>query len=68
MLRMLNNSRPIPVFDNLTQTNHQIQKPVSQIFELIKETRHIDPLKEIIIKDNNRVNSVKSITDFFKKK
>lgn len=46
--------------------DHQIRKPVSQIFELIKETKGIDPLKKIIIKDNNRINKVRSITDFFK--
>jgi len=48
--------------------DHQIMKPVSQIFELIKETKGVDPLKKILIKDNNRINKVKSITDFFKRK
>jgi DNA polymerase delta subunit 1 len=48
--------------------DHQIRKPVSQIFELIKETKDNDPLKQILISDNNRVNKVRSITDFFKKK
>jgi DNA polymerase elongation subunit (family B) len=46
--------------------DHQIRKPVSQIFELIKETKNVDPLKQILIKDNNRINKVKNITDFFK--
>ena len=46
--------------------DHQIRKPVSQIFELIKETRNTDPLKKILIKDNNRINKVRNITDFFK--
>jgi len=46
--------------------DHQIRKPVSQIFELIKETKNKDPLKQILIKDNNRINKVRSITDFFK--
>ena len=46
--------------------DHQIRKPVSQIFELIKETRNVDPLKKILIKDNNRINKVRNITDFFK--
>lgn len=48
--------------------DHQIRKPVSQIFELIKETKDNDPLKQILISDNNRVNKARSITDFFKKK
>ena len=48
--------------------DHQIRKPVSQIFELIKETKNNDPLKKILIKDNNRINKVKSIDEFFKKK
>ena len=46
--------------------DHQIRKPVSQIFELIKETKGVDPLKQIIIKDNNRKNGIRNITDFFK--
>jgi len=46
--------------------DHQIRKPVSQIFELIKETKGVDPLKKIIIRDNNRINRVRNITDFFK--
>ena len=46
--------------------DHQIQNPVSQIFELIKETKNVDLLKKILIKDNNRIHKVQSITDFFK--
>jgi DNA polymerase elongation subunit (family B) len=46
--------------------DHQIKKPVSQIFELIKETKNNDPLNKILIIDNNRINKVRSITDFFK--
>ena len=46
--------------------DHQIRKPVSQIFELIKETKNNDPLKQILINDNNRINKVRNITDFFK--
>lgn len=46
--------------------DHQIRNPVSQIFELIKETKNVDPLKQIIIKDNNRKNGIRNITDFFK--
>jgi hypothetical protein len=46
--------------------DHQIKNPVSQIFELIKETKNNDPLKKILITDNNRINKVRNITDFFK--
>ena len=46
--------------------DHQIKKPVSQIFELIKETKNNDPLNKILITDNNRINKVRNITDFFK--
>jgi len=46
--------------------DHQIVNPVSQIFELIKETKGVDPLKNIIIKDNNKKNGIRNITDFFK--
>lgn len=46
--------------------DHQIRKPVSQIFELIKETKGVDPLKQILIDDNNRINGLRSINNFFK--
>ena len=45
--------------------DHQIKNPVSQIFELFEETKKVDPLKDIIIKDNNRKNGMKNIRDFF---
>jgi len=47
--------------------DHQIRKPVSQIFELIKETKGVDPLKQILIKDDNRIKGIRNITDFFKR-
>ena len=47
--------------------DHQIRKPVSQIFELINETKGVDPLKQIIILDDNRIRGIRNITDFFKR-
>jgi len=47
--------------------DHQIRKPVSQIFELIKETKGVDPLKQILIRDDNRIRGIRNITDFFKR-
>jgi DNA polymerase delta subunit 1 len=46
--------------------DHQIANPVSQIFELIEETRDRDLLKKLTIEDNNRKSGTKSITHWFK--
>jgi DNA polymerase delta subunit 1 len=44
---------------------HQIKKPVQQIFDLIDETKGVNILKDLLIKDNNRKSGNKSIRDFF---
>ena len=45
--------------------DHQVKKPVSQIFNLIEQLDGVDPLEELIRKDNNRKNKNTSIKDFF---
>ena len=45
--------------------DHQVKKPVSQIFDLIEQLDGVDPLEELIRKDNNRKNKNTSIKDFF---
>lgn len=44
---------------------HQIKKPISQIFDLIKELNGVNPLEDLVRSDNNRINKNRSITDFF---
>lgn len=48
--------------------DHQIQTPVSQVFELIEETKGKDLLKRMTVKDTNQTRGQMSINAFFKKK
>jgi DNA polymerase delta subunit 1 len=45
--------------------DHQISNAVQQIFSLIPETKNKNILKNLLVKDDNRREGRKSITDFF---
>jgi len=45
--------------------DHQVMKPVQQIFDLIEETQGKNLLKKLLVRDNNRRSGNRTITDFF---
>lgn len=44
---------------------HQIMKPVQQIFDLIEETKGVNILRKLLVNDDHRKNKTRSITSFF---
>lgn len=45
--------------------DHQVMKPIQQIFNIIEETKGINLLQNLLVRDNNRRSGNRSITDFF---